>query len=66
MTEKKKKDTEFIIQIVIVAVLALLVVYNVGKMTSGGSTSGGSSGIIQAVSASGIMPKGTPDIYGKE
>ena len=66
MTEKKKKDTEFIIQIVIVAVLALLVVYNVGKMTSGGSTSGGSSGIIQAVSASGIMPKGTPAIYGKE
>ena len=60
MTEKKK-DTEFIIQIVIVAVLALLLVYNIGKVTSGGS-----GGIIKAVSASGIIPKGTPDIYGKE
>ena len=55
-----KMDREFIAQVVIIAVLVLLVVYNFGK--GGGS---GSSG-ISAVSASEIIPAGIPEVYGKE
>jgi len=57
MTEKKK-DTELIIQIVIIAVLSLLLVYNIGKVSSGKDLE-----IIKAVSASDVIPAGTPKIY---
>jgi len=60
MTEKKK-DTELIIQIVIIAVLSLLLVYNIGKVSSGKDLE-----IIKAVSASDVIPAGTPKIYGEE
>src|SRR3989344_1845318 len=56
----KEIDKEFVAQIVIIAVLALLLVYNFGKL------SGGGGGAIGTVSASEIIPTGMPEIYGKE
>ena len=60
----KTYDKEFIAQIVIIAVLALLLVYNIGKINSGSSGSGTTS--ITPVSASEIIPKGIPQVYGSE
>ena len=64
----KKTDYEFVVQIILVAVLAILLVYNVGKGSTGvtGNAIGGLSTGIGTVSASEIIPKGTPDIYGSE
>ncbi len=59
----KKLDKEFVVQVVIIAILALALVYNFGK-SSGGFT--GSSINIGTVSASEIIPSGVPKIYGKE
>ena len=61
----KKTDYEFIAQIVIVVVLASLLVYNFGKLNIG-STGGVTGGVIGTVSASEIIPKGIPEVYGKE
>lgn len=63
---KKSIDKEFVAQIVIIAILALLLVYNYGKL--GGSDSGGigTGNVISTVSASEILPTGIPKVYGKE
>jgi len=64
----KKTDYEFVVQIALIAVLALLLVYNVGKGSGGvtGGTIGGLATGIGTVSASEIMPKGIPEVYGAE
>ncbi|MEK6888839.1 MAG: hypothetical protein AABW80_01895, partial [Nanoarchaeota archaeon] len=66
----EKTNYEFIIQIAIIAVLAILLVYNAGKIYSvtgnviaSDSSSGGSG--LATVSASEIIPKGVPAVYGK-
>lgn len=67
----KKTDYEFVVQIALVAVLALLLVYNLGK-NSGGENSIVTGNVIAAqsnegiVSASKIMPTGIPEVYGEE
>jgi len=63
---KKKTDVEFIAQVIIIGVLALLLVYNFGKLTNIDNNTGGSGSILPSVSASEIIPKGEPNIYGKE
>ncbi len=64
----KKTDYEFVVQIVLIAVLMILLVYSFGKSSAGstGNAIGGLSTGIGTVSASEIMPKGAPEIYGKE
>lgn len=64
-SKQKTYDKEFIAQIVIIAVLALLLVYNYGKISTGGSAGGGSTSIA-SVAASEIIPTGTPKVYGSE
>lgn len=62
-----KTDTELYVQIGILAVLVLVIAFNVGKIY-GGSDSG-ASGLatgIGTVSASEIIPKGVPAVYGQE
>jgi len=66
--DKKMKggrtDTELYIQLGIIALLALIIVFNAGKVYSGNGT--GLSTGIATVSASEIIPKGVPAIYGEE
>jgi hypothetical protein len=70
-TEKVKgggrTNTELYVQLSIIAVLSLVMVFNVGKIY-GGSGSGitGFATGIGTVSASEIIPTGTPAVYGKE
>ncbi|NCN98729.1 hypothetical protein CO155_01260 [Candidatus Pacearchaeota archaeon CG_4_9_14_3_um_filter_35_19] len=59
MTEKMNK--EFVAQIVVICVLALLISFNVGRMYSPGLSTG-----IRTVSASDVIPTGMPSIYGEE
>ena len=61
---KKKTDYEFVAQIIIISVLALLLTYNFGKLSSAGVT-GFATG-LGTVSASGIIPTGVPAVYGNE
>ena len=63
----EKTNYEFIVQIAIIAVLALLLVYNAGKIYSvtGNAVALPSSGGLATVSASEIIPKGVPAVYGK-
>ena len=60
----KKTDYEFVVQIIIVAMLVLLLVYNLGKASAvtGDAIATG----IGTVSASEIIPKGIPEVYGEE
>jgi len=58
---KTKTNTEFYVQLGIIAVLALVITFNAGKIYSPSAT-----GEITAVSASEIIPKGIPEVYGKE
>jgi len=59
-----KTDYEFIAQIVIVAVLAVLLVFNGVKFLGTGNAIGGAA--ISSVSASEIIPTGIPAVYGNE
>jgi len=59
-----KTDYEFIAQIVIVAVLAVLLVFNGVKFFGTGNAIGGAA--ISSVSASEIIPTGVPAVYGNE
>jgi len=62
-TEKRKGgqiDKELYIQIGLIVILVLVIGFNLGKVSSG--TGGG----IGTVSASEIIPKGIPAIYGNE
>ncbi len=63
-----KWDKEFVAQLVIVAVLALLLAYNFGRAGSGapGIYSSGSSNVLPSVSAAEIVPSGIPAVYGDE
>lgn len=59
-----KTDTELYVQIGILAVLALVIVFSLGKIY-GNSGTGLATG-IGSVSASDIIPKGVPAVYGQE
>ena len=64
----KESNTEIIVQYVIIAVLAILIVYSGVKIYGAGNSnvSGNVATGIGTVSALGVSPKGTPDIYGGE
>ncbi len=64
----KKTDYEFVVQIALVAVLALLLVYNLGRDFGSVSTTGNAIAAETAgiVSASKILPSGIPEVYGEE
>ena len=59
-----KTNTEFYVQLGVIAILALVIVFNVGRIYSG-SENGIATG-IESVSASNIIPKGMPAVYGTE
>ena len=63
--KEKKTDYEFIVQIAIIAILAMLLVYNFGKVYNNSSGNVIATG-IGTVSASEIIPKGIPAVYGAE
>src|SRR3989344_9449196 len=65
----KKTNTETTVQYVVIAVLALLLIYNGAKIygSSNSNISGNAVATgIGTISALDVMPKGTPDIYGSE
>ncbi len=65
----KKASTETIVQYVVIAVLAILLIYNGAKIYGTGNSNISGNAIatgIGTVSALDVMPKGTPDIYGGE
>ncbi|GBE20227.1 MAG TPA: hypothetical protein ENG87_00570 [Candidatus Pacearchaeota archaeon] len=59
----RKTNTELYIQLAIIGILAILIVYNTGKIYESGGVTGAGIGIV---SASEITPTGVPAIYGKE
>lgn len=59
-----KTNTELYVQITLIAVLALVIAFNGGKIYASGVT-GFATG-VGTVSASDIIPAGVPDIYGTE
>ena len=67
-TKEGKTNTELYVQLGMIAVLALVIVFNAGKIYSSSGASGiiGLATGIEAVSASDIIPKGTPKVYGAE
>ena len=62
--ERKKPNYELMVQIGLIAILAVVLVFNFGKISSptGNTIATG----IGTVSASEIIPKGTPNVYGEE
>jgi len=60
-----KTNTEFYVQLGIIAILLLVITFNAGKIYSSSEVGGFTTGIA-AVSASEIIPKGIPSVYGKE
>ena len=64
----KKTNTETIVQYVVIAVLAVLLIYNGAKIYGGNSSITGNAIAtgIGTVSALDVLPKGVPDIYGSE
>ena len=71
-TEMKggKTNTEFYVQLALIGVLLVLLTFNAGRLfSSNGSITGAVTGVatgIGTVSASEIIPKGTPAVYGSE
>ena len=65
-TSEKKTDYEIIVQVVIITVLATLLVYNGVKIFGNENSQTGLATGIGTVSASEIIPKGIPAIYGSE
>src|SRR3989344_988432 len=69
-TQKFKLGNKEIIALVVIGILAVVLIYNTMRITNitagatGGSITGNS--ILSSVSASEIIPTGTPKIYGKE
>ena len=59
-----KTDVELYFQIGVIAILVLVIAFNLGK-TYGNSETGLATGISE-VSASNIIPKGVPAVYGEE
>ena len=66
----KKENTELYVQLGIIAVLALVIVFNFGRVYAGSKSNEISSNEVSTgiglVSASNIIPKGTPAVYGAE
>lgn len=60
----EKTDYEFYVQISIIAILVLLLAYNVGKITNDNGNIVATG--IGTVSASEIIPRGVPEVYGSE
>jgi hypothetical protein len=63
--ESKKTNYELYLQIAIIAVLAILLVYNFGKVygNPGGNAIATGFGTVSALD---VLPKGVPAIYGEE
>ncbi len=66
--KKEKTNTEFYIQLGMISILALVIVFNAGKIysSSGNTEISGLATGVRIVSASDVIPKGTPVTYGKE
>jgi hypothetical protein len=65
----KNENTEFYVQLGIIAILALVIVFNIGRIYSGSGNEISGNEIatgVGSVSASDIIPKGTPAVYGAE
>ena len=64
----KKTNTETIVQYVVIAVLAVLLIYNGAKIYGGNSSITGNAIAtgIGTVSALDVLPKGIPEVYGSE
>ena len=64
----KKTNTETMVQYVVIAVLAVLLIYNGAKIYGGSSSITGNAIAtgIGTVSALDVLPKGIPDVYGSE
>ena len=60
-----KTNTEFYVQLGIIAVLLLVIVFNFGRLYTNSGVTGLATG-IGSVSASEIIPSGTPAVYGEE
>lgn len=65
-TIEKKTDYEFTVQIAIITVLAMLLLYNGMKIFGSENSLTGVATGIGTVSASEIIPTGTPAVYGNE
>ena len=67
LTKKKENlklgNQEYLV-IAIIAILAIIVFYNAGKIAA--ASGGTGNGVLSSVSASEILPTGIPNIYGKE
>ncbi len=63
MSEEKKNNSRFVFQMIVIVVLAGLLMYGIGKTTGKNSSIGTGLG---TVSASEVLPTGTPRIYGEE
>ncbi len=61
----EKTNTEFYIQLGIIAILALVLVFNAGRIYTGGSGGSVATG-VGTVSASDIIPTGVPAVYGEK
>ena len=61
-SKAKNENTEFYVQLGIMAILALVIVFNVGRIYSENGIATG----VGIVSASEIIPKGMPAVYGVE
>jgi len=61
----RKTNTGLYVQIAIIGVLILVIGFNAGKIYGDGGITGLATG-IGTVSASGIIPTGTPAVYGAE
>ncbi len=68
----KKADHELALQIVFIVILTMLLFYNIGKVNGAPQTVSATGAVtsvaagLGTVSASEIIPKGVPEIYGKE
>ena len=61
----KKTNTELYIQLAIIGVLAIIIIFSVGRIYGGSNGNAIATG-IGTISASKIFPAGVPVIYGKE
>ncbi len=59
-------DPELYVQIGLIAVLSLIIVFSAGRLYGSQVTGSISDSGIALVSASEIIPKGIPEVYGKE
>lgn len=65
--EVKKTDAEFYVQIVIIALLALVIVFSFGKIYGNSGSSELTDGVtgLTTASVSDIIPTGVPAVYGQ-